>query len=495
MNGIREYSRWLVWILIAAPFSIPVAMGQDRPSLLFLLADDQRADTIGGWGNRNIRTVHLDRLVQQGMSFRKAYCMGSIHGAVCVPSRAMIMGGRTLFRSNMKLEGQTTFPQLLGEAGYRTFGTGKWHNGQSSFARSFQESGNVMFGGMSDHSRVPIHDQQPDGSFAGPRNADGFSSTLFADAAIGFLESCDGEQPFFCYVAFTAPHDPRMPPPPWDELYRKDPPPLPANFMPQHPFDTGQMAIRDEVLADWPRTEPVIRDQLAEYYGMISQMDQQIGRILKVLDDRDLSENTIVVFAADHGLAMGSHGLLGKQSLYEHSMLAPLIIRGRRIAENSECQELVYLHDLYPTFCEYAGVKPPQDAEGSSLRPLLEGRGEPIRDSLFTAYAKYGRALRDGHWKLIRWPQVNHTQLFNLAKDPHELENLAGDPAYRGQVDRMLGKLVDWQLATNDWQPLWVAGGRAEPVDLNSVNRKPDRWQPRWIVDKYFGDEETDGKK
>jgi arylsulfatase A-like enzyme len=181
----------------------------------------------------------------------------------------MLMSGRTWFHVNTTtLDGVKLLPELLQEHGYVTFGTGKWHNGQTSWLRAFQHGKAVMFGGMSDHTRVPIRDRAPDGQLTPERIGDKFSSELFADSAIEFLQSRDRKKPFFAYVAFTAPHDPRQPPEPFRESYYRNLPPLPRNFLPQLPFDNGMMkGGRDENLGAWPRTETMIRDQLAEYYG------------------------------------------------------------------------------------------------------------------------------------------------------------------------------------------------------------------------------------
>jgi len=216
-----------------------------RPNILFLFADDQRADTIGAHGNPNIHTPNIDQLVANGFSFRRNYVFGGNSGAVCVPSRAMLMTGKTWFKVNTNtLEGEKLLPELLGENGYTTFGTGKWHNGQPSWLRAFQSGRSIMFGGMSDHTKVPVKDLGSDGKLTEVRTGEKFSSELFADAAIGFLKSQKGQKPFFAYVAFTAPHDPRQPPEAYRERYYKNLPPLPKNFQPQLPFDNGAIAMK-----------------------------------------------------------------------------------------------------------------------------------------------------------------------------------------------------------------------------------------------------------
>lgn len=463
-----------------------LAVPDARPNVLFLFADDQRPDAVAAFGNEHIQTLHIDSIARRGYRFASNYCMGSIHGAVCQPSRAMLMSGRSLWRVDMNLKDTPTLPQLLGDAGYTTFGTGKWHNGGGSFLRSFQHGKNVMLGGMSNHEAVPLVDVTQDHAFTEKRTGQGFSSELFADAAVEFLDGYESEEPFFCYVSFTAPHDPRQPPQSYLDHYYANRPPLPANYMPQHPFHNGWMTGRDEVLAGWPRTHEVISDQLAEYYGMITHMDEQIGRVLAALDRTGKAHNTIVVFSADHGLAVGSHGLLGKQSVYEHSMGCPLVIAGPGIPRG-ETEALTYLYDLFPTLAAMTGIESPEGVEGSDLSTLWNGQENEVRSSLFLAYENKMRSVRQGRWKLIRYPLIHHTQLFDLEEDPDELKNLA--EAQPERVESMMAMLEEWQARMDDPHPHTAAEKQSMEIDLTGRKRKADRWQPQWIVEKYFGDD------
>ncbi len=457
-----------------------------RPNILFLFADDQRPDTIGAWGNDEIRTPHIDGLAREGFSFRANYCMGSPHGAVCLPSRAMLMSGMAYFRVPSDLEGVTMLPEVLARNGYLTFGTGKWHNGARSFERGFERGRGVFLGGMSDHTLVPIHDLDEHRKLGDKRVAKEFSSELFANQVIEFLGSHDGERPFFAYCAFSAPHDPRQPPGSYREMYHAAPPPLPANFLPQHPFDIGDLQVRDEKLAAWPREESVIRDQLCEYYGLISHLDAQIGRILAALEESDFADDTIVVYAADHGLAMGSHGLLGKQSVYEHSMGCPLIIKGPGIPKGSESRAFTYLLDLFPTIAAMTGTKSPPALDGRDLSPVIAGEKAGVRDSIFLAYGTTQRAVRDGRWKLIRYPKIDHLQLFDLEADPDEMRDLGGEPEQAERIARMTELMRGWQRGLGDDLPLRVADPLPMAIDLSGRERKPDRWQPEWIRKMYF---------
>jgi arylsulfatase A-like enzyme len=380
-----------------------------------------------------------------------------------------------------------TLGEALRGAGYRTFATGKWHNGREPFARSFDAARNVMFSGMSDHVRVPVCDLV-DGAFTETHFAEQHSSELFADTAVEHLRTAPGDAPLFCYVAFTAPHDPRDPPRPWAHPYYADLPPLPANFLPQHPWDIGMMTVRDEVLAPWPRTPDVIRHQLAEYYALIEHMDQQLGRVLAALAARDDGRETVIVFTADHGLALGSHGLLGKQSVFEHSLRAPLVLRGAGVPAGATSNALVYLADVYPTLLDAAGVPPaePEALLGQSLLPVARGDTTGLRESLFLAMGETQRAVTDGRYKLIRYPLIDRTRLFDLAGDPHELHDLHGRPEHARREEALLAELRAWQVRVGDTAPLAVDRPAVAEVDLSGYERKPDRWQPRWIVEKYF---------
>ena len=310
------------------------------PNFLFLIADDHRHDAIESLGNPAVHTPTLDALAAAGTALTSAYIMGSTSNAVCMPSRAMLMTGRSLFRvfapnpegvSPYPMDREIpTFPQLLRGAGYRTYGVGKWHNEPELFARSFDGGGSIFFGGMSDHDAVPLHDFDPDGVYPPQAMApgDGFSTEMFVDRAIQLLRDHPADQPFCIYTAFTSPHDPRTPPAEFAEMYPPEEIELPPNFARMHPFDNGHLHGRDESLAAHPRDPDEVRQHIADYFGMISHLDTQIGRLLDALAASGHAENTIVVYTADHGLAVGQHGLLGKQNVYDHSLRVPLIVRG-----------------------------------------------------------------------------------------------------------------------------------------------------------------------
>lgn len=449
-----------------------------KPNILFLFSDDQRADTIAALGNPNIRTPNLDALVRRGMTFTRAYCMGSLQPAVCVPSRAMLLSGRTLFRIKDNLDGITTWPEVFARSGYVTFVTGKWHNQQPSLLRSFQMGKAVFFGGMGDPYKLQVADISDKKQVVGKRSSDKHSIELFADSAIDFVKKHKGPQPFVAYVPFNAPHDPRVAPPKYHEMYDPAKLPLPANYLPQHPFDNGEMKIRDEKLAPWPRTPEVVRKHLADYYAAITFMDDQIGRILDALRETGQLDNTIIVFCSDHGLALGSHGLFGKQNLYDHSMRTPLIFAGPGIPKDKKSDAMCYLLDLFPTLGAMAGMLAPPGSDGKSLVPVLQEKTTRHRDAIFLAYMKVQRAVRDDRWKIIVYPHLNKTQLFDLKTDPDEKKDLAADPAHAAELKRLRETLQKMQQDLGDKQPLSIdksdsAGQRLPACSLEWEQASP----------------------
>lgn len=489
---IKSYQFHLIPILtlfVLIGCNSPSQTTKGKPNILVMFSDDQRADAVG-YMNEFVKTPNIDQLAASGMKFTNMYCMGSTGGAVCVPSRAMLMTGKYVYKVRNDMKGVQTMPQVLGENGYVTFGTGKWHNKEASFDKSFQQGKNIFFGGMSDHFNVPVVDKIGDGKFSEFRTV-GHSSVVFADAAIDFLNEYakgDRSKPFFTYVAFTAPHDPRTPPEEYLNMYNAEDMPLPPNYLPVHPFNNGEMDHRDEKLAAYPRSTDDIKSSIAEYYRLISHMDTQVGRIINTLRSLGLMENTIIVFTSDHGLALGSHGLLGKQNLYEHSMKSPFLITGPGIPVNKQSDAMVYLLDIYPTLLDLIGMPAMDSVDGTDFAPIVRGERAETRNTIYTTFTKNMRAVRDDRWKLIRYPAFQHTQLFDLASDPYELNNLAELPENQERVQQMMEFLVEWQQETGDELPLTAAEKRSMEFDLIDAEkrREPDQHQPEYILKKYF---------
>jgi len=456
-------------LALAAIFvtSVSAARAENRPTppnILFLFADDQRADTIAALGNSVIQTPNLDRLVKRGVAFDRAYMQGAMQGATCVPSRAMLLSGMSLFRIDEKLKRDQTWPNAFGKAGYTTFMTGKWHNEPESIPLSFQNARSVFAGGMTDPMKAKLSDMR-DGRLGKPIVAPKHACAVFADEAIRFLAD-HKSGPFFSYVAFDAPHDPHIVPDVFSIRYDAAKMALPPNFLPQHPWDNGEMTVRDEKLLPWPRTPDRVREMNAEYYRYISYLDSQIGRILDALDASPYAKNTIVVFSADSGVARGSHGLIGKQNLYEHSIRVPLIIAGPGIVAGKRTDAMCYLFDMLPTLSRMCNVPDPKTSEGRDFSATLTDPTVQARPRLFFAYRNVQRSLSDGRWKLIRYPQVNKTQLFDLQTDPNETTNLADRPEHGAKVRALMRTLAFEQEQFGDNAPLTLS------------NPMPAEWTP-----------------
>lgn len=459
----------LRFVLLAALATVFVsaagAAATGKPNVLFFFCDDQRADTIAALGNPHIQTPNLDRLVRRGVAFDRAYMMGGMQGATCVPSRAMLLSSRSLFRVDEKLMRDETWPAAFGRAGYTTFVSGKWHNTAPAIPRSFQRARSLLVAGMADPMNAELSHLE-NGEITPPKLSPKHACAAFADEAIAFIREPHAK-PFFCYVPFDGPHDPHIVPDDFPIKYDPAGIPLPKNFLPQHPWDNGWMQNRDESLLPWPRPPEAIRTMLAEYYRYISYLDMLIGRVLDTLDASPHAKNTYVVFAADSGVARGSHGLIGKQNLYEHSMRVPLIMAGPGIAVNRRTDAMCYLFDVLPTLGSLCAVPGPRTSEGIDFTPTLRNPATLARPVMMFAFRDIQRALRDERWKLIRYPQVDRTQLFDLRADPEEVVNLAGKPEHAARVAAMTSTLLTEMKRWED--PL---------TSLTVAKPSPAAWKP-----------------
>jgi arylsulfatase A-like enzyme len=440
----------------------------ERPNILFLLSDDQRPDTIAALGNPNIQTPNLDRLARGGTAFMRVVAAYPI----CYVSRAEILTGVCAFRYGADYPATKVDPNLatwagtLHGAGYHTWFVGKWDTNGGPKTHGFEEtSGLYTAGGAGagmdahyvDYAGRPAtgyrgytfktDDGRPLAEMGVGLTSD--ISRHFADAAIGFIERKPAE-PFFLEVAFTAPHDPRLLPPGWETKYDPKTIVLPRNFRPEHPFDHGNLNGRDEVLLSSPRQPDEVRAEIAAYYAAISGMDEQIGRIVEALKATGQIENTVIIFTSDQGLAVGSHGLLGKQNLYEHTLGVPLIFSGPGVPHDERREAQCYLRDLFPTTCEMAGIAAPASVQGRSLVPVLRDAGKSVYPFLVGYYTDVQRAIREGPWKLILYPKAKRAQFFNLADDPDEMNDLSASAEQADRIADLRAKLLSWLKENGD---------------------------------------------
>jgi arylsulfatase A-like enzyme len=455
--------------LVVWPHGVATAWGQEpkrRPNIVFLLADDLRPDTIAALGNPIIKTPHLDSLVRRGTAFARAVSAYPI----CGVSRGEILSGRSAFRNGVcppysvqPLPGLTTWPEALRATGYHTWYVGKWDSAGRPTTRGYERTqGLFANGGKASRGEVDELGRkitgytgwvfQDDNRRLFPEKGVGLTANIsatLADAAITFIES-KPDTPYFLHVNFTAPHDPLIMPPGYRGKYDPKDMRVPPNFLPQHPFDHGNYNGRDEQLWPWPRTEEHVRVELALYYAVISHLDEQIGRILDALDRTGQTNRTIVIFSSDQGLAVGSHGLHGKQNMYEHTIGVPMILAGPGIPSGDRRSAQVYLRDLYPTLCELADVPIPPTVEATSFAPVIKDGTKSIHKYAFAYYTDTQRMIRGDRWKLIRYPKVLKEQFFDVAQDPFELKDLSADPKYKDVVASLRAELEAWQDRIGD---------------------------------------------
>lgn len=428
-----------------------------RPNLLVIVADDMAHADLGIAGHPTVKTPNLDRLAADGVRFTHAFTPNPI----CTPSRAALLTGQDCWTNGcyyfgLKInEDSPHFARLLADAGYTTFFSGKWHNDGTPAERGFHAPGSIMVRG-GPHVDPPVHDAAKKEKLDRP----GFSTEIVTDAAVDFLQGTERKtEPWLAYVSYTAPHDPWTPPGKYAEMYDPEKIPLPANFLPTPAFrwftPWHGTKLRDEALMPYPRTPAGVRDVRSRYLGMTTHVDHQVGRILDVLDKQQLAQNTLVVFVADHGISLGSHGFSGKQTMYEEGIRLPMILRDPHRQRGSTTRdELVSLIDVFPTLCEKAGIKTPEPVEGQSLLGLYSGNVQWPRKEIYAAFESpshhrmRNRMVRTDRHKLIYHLTTEEVELYDLAQDPGEMQNLAGSPDRAGLQKKLWQKLTAWRKAT-----------------------------------------------
>ncbi|WPJ96421.1 sulfatase-like hydrolase/transferase [Coraliomargarita algicola] len=447
-------------LILTSLFS--VSAHAEKPNILFIFSDDQVYESIGAHGLTDIDTPNLDRLVNQGTSFSKAYNMGAWGGAVCVASRSCLNTGVFLWRAQAAVKQvgageRKSWSQLMADQGYETYMTGKWHVGGISVPKVFDHAGTV---------RAGMPKQKPAGYNRPKDEADyesgwkpwdpaqgGFWeggthwSEVLADESIGFIETAaDKETPFFMYLAFNAPHDPRQAPKEYVDRYPLERIQVPKNFVPQYEDQgaKGVPIIRDEKLMPFPRTEFAVKVNRQEYYASITHMDAQIGRILDALEASGKADNTWIIFSSDHGLSVGHHGLVGKQNMYEDGMCAPFIVCGPGVPSGKKLDTPIYIQDAMATALDIAG-EVPEGIDYKSVLPLLDGSASQSYDAMYGAYMGTQRMIMKDGWKIIAYPQLKKIKLFNIDKDPLEMNDLSGNPEYAAKLSEMT-RLLEAQM-------------------------------------------------
>lgn len=440
-----------------------------RPNILFIFADDLSYEAVHYTGNTEVITPNIDKLADAGVSFTHSYNMGGWNGAVCIASRAMLNTGRFLWRAQ---SAQSNYPQMKDKdqfwslmmegAGYETYMTGKWHVAlpadsifqhvrdiRPGMPTSVEEAYNRPLSSM-DTTWLPWH-RKYGGYWEGGKHW----TEVVGDNAIDFLNQTKlSDHPFFMYLAFNAPHDPRQSPKKYVDMYPQKNIVIPENFLELYPYKDSigcGPGLRDERLAPFPRTPYSIKVHRQEYYAIITHLDDQIGRIIAHLKETGQDKNTYILFSADHGLSVGHHGLVGKQNMFDHSMRVPLIIAGPNIPENEKRDMQVYLQDIMATTLELAGIEKPVYVEFNSLMPLIQQeKANSFYPEIYGAYIDFQRMLRTDKFKLIVYPKTGKILLFNLENDPWEMNDLSDEPDFQSTKLELISKLKQQQQLMDD---------------------------------------------
>jgi choline-sulfatase len=435
-----------------------VTGAEEKPNFVFIFADDMSYETIGAYGMLDIDTPNLDSLVERGVTFTHAYNMGAWNGAVCVASRAMLNTGRFVWNAksaNMNEEAAENhmWSQRMKQAGYQTYMTGKWHV-ETKAEGVFDIALDVRKG---------MPNQTPEG-YHRPKNPADYSkgwkpwetkyggyweggthwSEVVANHSLDYLaQAAKEDKPFFMYLAFSAAHDPRQSPKEYVDRYPLDRIKVPENFLPEYPYAQAICGknLRDEKLMPYPRTEYAVKVNRQEYFALITHMDDQIGKILQALEETGKADNTYIIFTADHGLALGHHGLAGKQNMYDDSVRVPFMIVGPGIEAGETIDAPIYLQDAMATVLDLAGVEETADIDFKTLMPIIRGESEGHYDAVYGAYLNKQRMITKNGWKLIYYPSIHVERLFNLKADPQEMNDLAANPEYANKLKELRKEL------------------------------------------------------
>jgi len=464
-------SRFLLLLFFAAFFAQSCQKKEkEKPNILFIFADDQTWMSVNALGNPEVITPNLDKLAKSGVTFTHTYNMGGWNGAVCIASRAMLNTGRFLWQAKKADENEYSamkdsgrfWSQMMQIAGYDTYMTGKWHVKQNA-ETIFQTALHVRPGmpktvpeaynrpqSAGDTTWLPWHSKYG-GFWEGGKHW----SEVVGDNTLQFLDSAKKRKnPFFMYVAFNAPHDPRQSPKKYVEMYPLENISIPDSYMDLYPYKDSigcGPGLRDEMLAPFPRTAYSVKVHRQEYYAIITHMDEQIGRIIAHLKATGLDKNTYIFFSADHGLAVGNHGLLGKQNMYDHSLRVPCILVGPDIPENEKREMQIYLQDLMATSLEIAGIEKPKYVDFNSLMPLIQNaKGKSPYSEIYGAYINLQRMVRTDNFKMIVYPKANKIRIFNVLEDPDEINDLASNPEFEVIKKELAERLKKQQQLMND---------------------------------------------
>jgi choline-sulfatase len=441
-----------------------------QPNILLVTTDQQRFDTVGERAPRFLRTPHLDVLRREGVEFTRAYT----DCPICVPARTTIMTGRYALNHRMTHNGETidvmghsdTLPALLGELGYQTAAIGKMHFGPQRVRHGFHEM--IIPDDYYRHMQRNGAERKPMRHGLGQNELYPGMATVpeaqtitswIAEQSLEYIrERRDPSRPFFLWCSFSKPHPPFDPPEPYYSMYRncEIPEPVHGDWCDDEHAPESFKRFRQRWSLDLVPTE-VIREARAAYYGLVTQVDYNLGRVFAALQDMGLYDDTLVIFTSDHGEMLGDHRTGAKVFFHEPSAHIPFLLRmpksWRDRLHGSQCPDLVSLADILPTLIVAAGGAPPAGTDGLDLVSLVRGELPAGRDYLEATAEPYGPAttpylaITDGRYKYIWYPEGADEQLFDLEEDPNELRNLNHDEAYTGVKATLRDVLVKRERA------------------------------------------------
>ncbi len=458
--------------VLAEPAAGPKA---SRPNIIFIMSDDHAAHALSSYGSRINATPNLDRLAREGVRFTNCFCTNSI----CAPSRATILTGKYShlngqFDNRQKFDGrQTTFPKLLQGAGYQTALIGKWHLQSSPTGFDYWS---VLPGQGAYHDPVMIEMGQR-------KTYTGYTTDIITDHCIEWLRARQKDKPLLLMCQHKAPHRNWQPDERHARMYDGQDIPEPETF--DDDYATRSDAARDQAMtiehhlvpSDLKGPPPPgLKGQalkrwkyqryIKDYLRCVASVDDNVGRLLDYLDQAGLTDNTVVVYTSDQGFFLGDHGWYDKRFMYEESLRMPLLVRyPREIKPGTITDDIALNIDFASTFLDLAGVTPPAELQGQSLRPVLRGSTpHDWRRSMYYRYYEYGDEGRGGwhnvrqHFgvrtqrhKLIRFHNgIDAWELYDLQNDPHELKNIYDDPAYRDVVKELKAELARLQKQYRD---------------------------------------------
>ncbi len=439
---------------------------RQTPNILFIMADDHAAHALSCYGSCLNTTPNLDRLAREGMRFANCFVTNSL----CAPSRATVLTGKYSHQhgtidNQVPFDGsQPTFPKWLQRAGYRTAVVGKWHLQSDPTGFDYW---NILPGQGAYHNPATIE-------MGHKRQWQGYVTDLITDWAIDFLKSL-GNEPFCLLCHHKAPHRGWEPAPRHAALYEERDLLEPHTFHDDYQNRASPAAHADMRIADMPdyvekgqppNLSPEKRKKwnyqrfIKDYLRTVAAVDENVGRLLDYLDKVRLAEDTLVIYTSDNGFFLGDHGWFDKRFMYEESIRIPLLVRyPREISAGTVNGHMILNVDFAPTFLAYAGVPIPGDFQGRSLRPLLRGKSlSNWRTSMYYRYYEYPKphlaqphyGVRTERYKLIYYHTLDEWELFDLEKDPHEMENAYADPACAEVVQELKAELDRLRQELND---------------------------------------------